>query len=276
MKNNSLIAAKNNTESLFCSILLKATTLRAPDINFYKYETEKFNINNHYETIIAIGLKNPIGLQYKTACLICLNDFQETYEFCKEMTPEIFNNNSVLNNFCEHVFAYLDWTWNDKNLYFGKNIDELSKYYNKVKLVDSISKRIKNEEELVTDIEKELIVFAKKMLTSYIINKDYNIIEYGGEKYACTYSEINEIELANKLLNDNDDIEAVIMINLNNDIVRIKTSKNVDMKDNIVKVGGFINSNGGTIKLSDDNINNFNRKIFIDIIKSLKGGNEDE
>lgn len=109
------------------------------------------------------------------------------------------------------------------------------------------------------------------MLTSYIENKTYNVMVYDNKKYVCAYATINEIELANKLLNQ-EKADVAIVINLNNDIVRIKTAKDSSMQEEILNLGGVVNSNGGTFKLSDKHIININHHVFLDIIKSLKGG----
>ena len=68
-------------------------------------------------------------------------------------------------------------------------------------------------------------------------------------------------------------IEKEIRLKINdNDIVRIKTAKDSSMQEEILNLGGVVNSNGGTFKLSDKHIININYHVFLDIIKSLKGG----
>ena len=270
MNKTELILAKNDIEGLASSILLNTTILPDPDINFCKYEADL----QHYQTkdyaeTYSISLKNTDAINSKTVYVF--DKFKDVVEFCKKKNPKIFETNKVLNEFIEHVNAYINWTWKDKQLYWCKNIDELSKYYNKNKLVATITNRIHNEEVLVTDTEIEIIIFSKKMLTSYIENKAYNVMVYDNKKYVCAYATINEIELANKLLNQ-EKADVAIVINLNNDIVRIKTAKDSSIQEEILNLGGVVNSNGGTFKLSYKHIININHQIFLDIIKSLKGG----
>ena len=264
--NNCLIIAKNDMNGFASSILLSLFACNEPVIKFCRYDAEHIDING-YENIFIVGI-NKLKIK-SNANIITLNNFEETIMYCRRKTV-LFETNAVLQSFCEHVIAYLNWTWQEKEMYDGKDLDELRKYINKDKLIKIIAERILKEETLMTEIEKENIVFAKKLMTHYIQNKSYNIIEHNNKKYGCVYATLNEIELANKLINTHE-LDAVIVINLNNNIVRIKTKDEI-IREKIANAGGAINSNGGTIKLNEKEIYHFNTHTFNSIINLLEGG----
>ena len=149
--------------------------------------------------------------------------------------PEDFINNESLKIFYENAAAYIDWSWADKQLYYGKNIDELSKYLGKIEIIDKIAERLSTKENIITNIEKEMLVFAKKIMTNSIQSKKYAIENVKDKKYAIAYTDAYEIELANHILSQEKDIDAVIIVNMNTKIARIKTAKGVNLEKQIEK-----------------------------------------
>ena len=264
--NRILLITKNDFEGIASAILLKYSNGDNIDTQFYSY---KAPVNHYqedaskYEMVIAVGLKNASYLNIASELLVC-NCFEDLYVKCNEMYPEDFNNPS-LDIFKENVTAYIDWSWAEKRLYFGKNIDELSKYLGKQEIIDKIAERISLKEEIVTETEKEMLIFAKKIMTNNIQNKRYEIVAIGNKKFAVTYGEMYEIELANHILAQEIDIDAVVIFNMTTKIARIKTARGVNMEKSIQDAGGLTNSNGGTIKFGTA----FDRTIFMSILNKL-------
>ena len=264
--NKILLITKNDFEGMASAILLKYIHGNNIDTKFYNY---KAPVNSYqeeatkYEMVIAVGLKNSQYLRVNSQLLIC-NNFEDLYEQAKGLYPEDFNNQS-LEIFKENVSAYIDWSWAEKQLYFGKNIDELSKHLSKQEMIDKIAERISLEQEIVTDIEKEMLIFVKKIMTNVIQSKRYEIMTVNNKKFAVTYGEMYEIELANHILNQEKDIDAVVIFNMTTKIARIKTAKGVSMERSIEEAGGLTNSNGGTIKFGPI----FDRTVFMSILNKL-------
>ena len=110
---------------------------------------------------------------------------------------------------------------------------------------------------------KKNVVKLKKKLK--VQNKRYEILAIGDKKFAVTYGEMYEIELANHILAQERDIDAVVIFNMTTKIARIKTARGVNMEKSIQDAGGLTNSNGGTIKFGTA----FDRTIFMSILNKL-------
>lgn len=267
----TLLITKNDFEGIASSIILntifKQTTL---DIILCKYEASTTTINtDDYTHIFAIGLKDTQELcERPNKITFIFNDFDDVYSFANSLYSDQFKKYKQLDVFCNHAKAYLDWSWQESKLYYGKNIDELSKYYNKIDLIDKITDRIINNKEIITSVEKQIIVFSKKIMSNYIEKNNFYIVNHNGKKFACSYCESNEIELANKILKTTD-VDAVILANLNIDLVRIKTREKNQFRDNIVELNGYANNNGGTLKISEEKKKAINSLLFDDIISGL-------
>lgn len=275
MNNNTLLIAKNDFEGIASAILLSVLFKHKIDIKFYRYEVECTELEiADYDYIHAIGIKNINKIKTNYKCLNVFNNFIELVDLLKADREDLFIKYKQLNIFCEHVQAYLNWTWQDDKLYYGKNIDELSKYFNKNILVRNIADKIINDKEIINAIEKQMIIFSKKIITNYIEKKNYSIIESNGVKLAYTFCEVNEIELANKII-EKEDVNAVVLANLNNRIIRIKINKNSkNLINNISKLNGYVNSNGGTLKISNETYNKIHCLVFDEILNTLKGESE--
>lgn len=254
MDSTILHLTKNDFEGIASAILSKYIYGDNIDIKFFNYNASSLQYEEdakQYDYVIAVGLKNSYQLKkYNIELLECKN-FEEMYNHYSKLFPEDFKDNKNLNIFYENCAAYIDWSWSDKQLYFGKNIDELCKYLGKIEVIDKIAERLSTGKDIVTNIEKEMLVFAKKIMTNSIQNKKYAIINRKDKKFAITYSDAYEIELANHILSQESDMDAVMIINMNTKIMRIKTSKGVDLEKQILEAGGITNSNGGTIKFGD-------------------------
>lgn len=264
--NRVLLATKNDFEGMACAILLKYIHGEKVDFSFHNYKspiTEIENTAKPYEMVIAVGLKNANQLKINSELLIC-ESFEEVYAKYKELYYEDFDNPS-LDVFKDNISAYIDWSWSQKRLYFGKNIDELSKYLGKIEMINKIAERISCNEEIITETEKEMLIFVKKIMTNNIQNKRYEIITANNKKFAVTYGEMYEIELANHILSQEKDIDAVVVFNMTTKIARIKTARGVSMEKSIADAGGLTNSNGGTIKFGHA----FDRTIFMSILNKL-------
>ena len=157
--NRILLITKNDFEGIASAILLKYIHGNNIDTQFYSY---KAPVNHYqedaskYEMVIAVGLKNASYLNIASELLVC-NCFEDLYVKCNEMYPEDFNNPS-LDIFKENVTAYIDWSWAEKRLYFGKNIDELSKYLGKQEIIDKIAERISLKEEIVKSDRSHVVL----------------------------------------------------------------------------------------------------------------------
>lgn len=272
MENRILHLTKNDFEGVASAILSKYIYGDNIDIKFFNYNSSSLQYEEdakQYEYVIAVGLKNSYQLKkYNLELLECKN-FEEMYGHYSSLFPEDFKDNENLNIFYENVSAYIDWSWSDKQLYYGKNIDELCKYLGKIEVIEKIAERLSNGNEIVTNIEKEMLVFAKKIMTNSIQNKKYTKTynKKTDKKIAITYSDAYEIELANHILSQEKDVDAVMIINMNTKIARIKTSKGVNLEKEIIEAGGITNSNGGTIKFGDLFDNNIFSTLLNKIIK---------
>lgn len=271
--NNNLLLVKNDFEGIASAILLSVLFKHRIDIKFYRYEVEHTELETAgYDYIYAIGIKNIDKIETSYKCLTVFEKFIELVEILKADREDLFIKYKQLNVFCEHALAYLDWTWQDNKIYYGKNIDELSKYFNKNELVRNIADKIINDKEIINAIERQMIIFSKKIMTNYIDKKNYYIVEKDGVKLAYAFSEMNEIELANKII-EKENVDAVVLANLNNRIIRIKANKkNKNFTDDILKLNGHANSNGGTLKISDETYDKVHCLVFDEILNTLKGG----
>lgn len=271
--NNNLLLVKNDFEGIASAILLSVLFKHKIDIKFYRYEVKHTELETAgYDYIYAIGIKNIDKIETSYKCLTVFEKFIELVEILKADREDLFIEYKQLNVFCEHALAYLDWTWQDNKLYYGKNIDELSKYFNKNELVRNIADKIMNDKEIINAIERQIIIFSKKIMTNYIDKKNYYIVEKDGVKLAYAFSEMNEIELANKII-EKENVDAVVLANLNNRIIRIKANKkNKNFTDDILKLNGHANSNGGTLKISDETYDKVHCLVFDEILNTLKGG----
>lgn len=268
MASRILHLTKNDFEGIASAILSKYIYGDNIDIKFFNYSASSLQYEEdakQYEYVIAVGLKNSYQLKkYNIELLECKN-FEEMYNHYSLLFPEDFKDNKNLTVFYDNAAAYIDWSWADKQLYYGKNIDELCKYLGKIEVIDKIAERLSTGQDIVTNIEKEMLVFAKKIMTNSIQNKKYTIVNSGKRKFAITYSDNYEIELANHILSQEDDVDAVMIINMNTKIVRIKTSKGVNLERQISEAGGITNSNGGTIKFGEL----FDNTIFTALLNKI-------
>ena len=271
--NNNLLLVKNDFEGIASAILLSVLFKHKIDIKFYRYEVEHTELETAgYDYIFAIGIKNIDKIETSYKCLTVFEKFIELVEILKADREDLFIEYKQLNVFCEHALAYLDWTWQDNKLYYGKNIDELSKYFNKADLVRNITDKIINNKEIINNMERQMIIFSKKIMTNYIERKNYSVVEDNGIKLAYTFCEVNEIELANKII-ENENVDAVVLANLNNRIIRIKTNKKSNNFTNeISQLKCHANSNGGTLKISDETYDKVHCLVFDEILNTLKGG----
>ena len=254
MKNRVLHLTKNDFEGIASAILSKYVYGDNIDIKFFNYSSSSIQYENdakEYEYVIAVGLKNSYQLKKFNINMLECKNFEEMYRHYKTLFPEDFTNNRSLVTFYDNAAAYIDWSWADKHLYYGKNIDELCKYLGKLEVIDKIATRLATKEEIVTKIEKEMLVFAKKIMTNTVQNKKYVLHTEGNRKFAITYADSYEIELANHILSQEKNIDAVLVINMSTKIARIKTAKGVNLERQITKAGGITNSNGGTIKFGE-------------------------
>lgn len=269
--NKTLLIARNDFEGIASSILLNVLFEKRIDIMLYKYEQIDFDIDYNYEQVIVVGLKyyNIIDKQLsKDIKFVCYDNYNSLYEYCLKHKNDYFLRYNNLNILCEHISSYLNWTWKEKELYYAKNIDELSKFNNKNEVINVITDRILKDEKLVTDLDKELIILSKKMITNYTKKKKYYLKEHNGIKFAYAFCEINEIELANKLI-ESHNVDVVILANLNTGLIRIKTKEKNMFKDKILNMNGHVNSNGGTIKIDDNIVKKINDMLFNNIIATL-------
>lgn len=269
MNNRVLHLTKNDFEGIASAILSKYVYGDNIDIKFYNYSSSSYQYENdakQYEYVIAVGLKNSYQLKKFDVNMLECKNFEEMHYHYKGLFPEDFENNSSLVSFYDNATAYIDWSWADKHLYYGKNIDELCKYLGKNEVIEKIATRLSTKEEIVTKIEKEMLVFAKKIMTNTVQNKKYAMHLEGNRKYAITYSDSYEIELANHILSQERGIDAVIVINMNTKIARIKTAKNINLEKQITKAGGITNSNGGTIKFGEL----FDKTIYTALLNKIQ------
>ena len=264
--NRVLLLTKNDFEGMACAILLKYIHDENIDLSFHNYKAsvnEMYDIAKSYEIVIAVGLKNMNQLKINSEMLTCTN-FEDLFTRYKDLYYEDFNNHS-LDIFKENVSAYIDWSWSEKKLYFGKNIDELSKHLGKIDTINKVAERISQNEDLITNTEKELLIFAKKIMTNNIQNKRYEIMNVNNKSFAVTYAEMYEIELANHILSQEKGIDAVVIFNMTTKIARIKTARGISMERAISEAGGLTNSNGGTIRFGPT----FDQTIFMSILNNL-------
>ena len=277
MKNNTLLIAKNDFEGIATAIFLNVMLKQEMDFKFYRYEIDSAKIETEgYDYIISIGLKNIEDIDTKYKSLTIFNSFTKVVDSFKADSKDIYNEYKQLDVFCRHAQAYLDWTWQDNKLYYGKNIDELSKYFNKADLVRNITDKIINNKEIINNMERQMIIFSKKIMTNYIERKNYSVVEDNGIKLAYTFCEVNEIELANKII-ENENVDAVVLANLNNRIIRIKTNKKSNnFANEISQLKCHTNSNGRTLKISDNTYDKIHRLVFDDILNTLRGGTINE
>ena len=248
--NNNLLLVKNDFEGIASAILLSVLFKHKIDIKFYRYEVEHTELETAgYDYIYAIGIKNIDKIETSYECLTVFENFIELVEILKADREDLFIEYKQLNVFCEHSLAYLDWTWQDN--------------------------KIINDKEIINAIERQMIIFSKKIMTNYIDKKNYYIVEKDDVKLAYAFSEMNEIELANKII-EKEDVNAVVLANLNNRIIRIKANKkNKNFTDDILKLNGYANSNGGTLKISDETYDKVHCLVFDEILNTLKGGEID-
>lgn len=267
----TLLIAKNDFEGLASAILLYQLENTELDIKLYKYD-EVIDILefNNYDKVYFVGLKNTH--KYIDNNHISFKSFKEIMNHISNNNKQLYNDKAV-QEFYIHAQSYIDWSWIDKKLYYGKNIDELSKYYNKISLIQTISNRVTRKQELVTDLERELIVFSKKIITDYVNKKTYNIIKKKDKLIAYAYCESNDIEFANKIMNETN-ADLVILFNIDKGLMRIKTRNPKYIEKNILEKGGRVNSNGGTIKISKTTIEDINDLTFGPIIDDILAGGE--
>lgn len=269
-KKNNLLLVKSNFEGLATAILLNVILEKDLDIRFYKYDAviTKQDLDDDYKKTFISDLRLVSDIKdnsiIQTFGLKGMNIYISLI-----YTEQVMKYEKELTTFMQHCLAYIDWSWQKKELYYGKNIDELSKHFSKQYLIDLITNRILEHENIIKDSDIQLILFSKRKITHYINDKQYNIIENNNIKIAYTFCDIYEIELANKILNNEPDIDIVILANLNTKIIRIKPRDKDAFKDEIFNMNGYINSNGGTIKISDETINQINDLIFNNIINKL-------
>ena len=102
-------------------------------------------------------------------------------------------------------------------------------------------------------------------MTNNIQNKRYEILNVNNKVFAVTYAEMYEIELANHILSQEKNIDAVVIFNMTTKIARIKTARGISMERAIVDAGGLTNSNGGTIRFGPA----FDKTIFMSILNKL-------
>lgn len=267
----TLLIAKNDFEGIASLIVLNTIFKNKSglDMTLCKYDTNLDTIDtNDYSIIFVVGIKDIKKLKSSGKAVYCFNSYDEVYNLAKNTYTDAFNSYNQLEVFCTHAKAYLDWSWQSSELYYGKNIDELSKYYNKIDLINTITDRIINGEEIITPVEKQIIIFSKKIMSNYIEKNNFHLVEHNGKSFACSFCENHEIELANMILKTIN-VDAVILVNLNTHLIRIKTREKDEFKDIITQLNGHTNNNGGTLKISDDKLKAINSLIFKDVLDKI-------
>lgn len=266
-KKNNLLIVRSGFEGLATAILLNVILEKDLDIKFYNYDAlitkDDIDVNHYKKTFVAdLTLANnikdssviqTIKLQGMNICLSFM------------YTDQLMKYEKELSIFMQHCLAYIDWSWKKKELYYGKNIDELSKYYNKQYIIELISNRILEHKPIINDNDIQLILLSKRLITHYTNDKQYRIVTKNNIKIAYTTCDIYEIELANRILNKEPDVDIVILANLNRNIIRIKPRNKDAFKEEILNINGYIN------RISDTSINMINDLLFNDIINKLTG-----
>lgn len=251
--------AKNDIEGLASAILFHYAYDGDIEVIFKPYNQEDIIDLTNERNCFVLCLNAD---KYK-GVYTNINSYKKVVDYIETTKPEKCTNRTY-KIFCNHMDAYIDWTWQSLGLFYAKNIDELSKYYNKNRLIETISNRIKNNLELVTDEERNNIIFSKRIISDYVDKKDYKIKYIDNFKIVYSLSDINEIELANKLL-EKEEADIAVVTNLSTGLVRIKCKNNCNYIKKLIKDnGGKVHSTGGTFKMDTDEIYKtiFDKGIF--------------
>ena len=260
---------KNDFEGMACAILSKYLFENNLDIKFAsKYIPKlalerKIDINSHCFIIIS-GIKEQIN---KNIPIIQADTFKELYNKLNILFPKEFDN-QTLKLFKEHVDAYLDWSWKEKELYLAKNIDELTKSMEKKDIIDNIAKRIFNKELLITDNERAIIKAEKKKMTNSIEDRHLITQKIGNYNVVITFAENYKNELANVLINK--DIKGfkadiVYIIDMHMGYAFVKYCKSNKMKNFNKKLEDM----GASIEKNNTAIIKFGNTFVKTIVNSL-------
>lgn len=226
---------KNDFEGMACAILSKFIFGNNVDIDIASRFIPKFALDqkidiNSHNLIITSGINEKTD---KDILTIEVDSFKELYDKLSIMFPKEFDN-QTLRLFKEHTEAYIDWSWRDKQLYLGKNIDELTKSMEKEDVIENIASRIANKELLITETEKAIIKAEKNRMTNSIEDRHLRTRKIGNYNAVFAFAENYKNELANILINK--DIKGfkadiVFIIDMHMGYTFVKYSKHPKMKD---------------------------------------------
>lgn len=195
--------------------------------------------------------------------------FNEFLKKIKMSFPEYFINNSALDTFIEHSKAYIDWSWNTKQLYYGKNLDELSKLYGRDATIMSTANRISTVDHIVSDQEKEILKFEKYRMNQYIDSKEIEIMLVGKFRYGIVYADQYVAEISNWLLKKHK-VDVAVVINMSNKIATYKYNKSnknmLGFNKKLENIGANITNNGGIVKFKST----FDKSIFLSLVGNIK------
>jgi hypothetical protein len=269
----------NDFEGMACAILSKYIFGDNITIKYIEPAPMPGNFNTALDAldidisllIVSVKMSPIVNSKYNLIQATSHKMFDEFYRKFESMFPESFKNNSALTTFKENARAYLDWTWKAKSLYLGKNIDDLSKSYDKEYLVSKMATRISQKQHVVTDAEKEILKFDKHKMTKYIESKKVSYLTTSNYSYGIIYADQHNIEAANVILNKHN-IEIAVVINMDTKLALFKCNANKLSKEKIDKfkklledAGGITQKNGGSIKFDGA----FDQTIFTALTNKL-------
>ncbi|MGL5507919.1 MAG: hypothetical protein ACRDB0_08465 [Paraclostridium sp.] len=215
----------SNFEGIACAILSKyifGDNIELHTMNDKASEhdiKQKIASDNYSLVIISMGQKE-IDL---TVPAIQSQSFKDLYNKLSIPYADYFDN-QTLKLYYENICAYLDWSWNSKKLYLGKNLDDLSKIMDRSDIIDNVANRIIDKELIVSSQEKKLLKLEKTRLSKYIEERKYMWHNTKDIKALFVYAEKHMIETANTLIQK--DVDIVFVIDMNAGIVIIKYNQN--------------------------------------------------
>lgn len=200
---------------------------------------------NKYEwAIVEPGVEGAQGRESGTSLF-----YNYLLEKCK------FKPNEAMINFVEKVRSYDTWDWS--NFTNDEEAKQLNDYFGKIGFYDFIQeyseKLLNNDIELFSETAKKINKYTQKNIDMVVNSKNKSMVvkELEGYKIGFVFIEIYHSEVGNRLLKLNPQLDAVILVDLGNKKISLRSTDNSKFDCSLISKkwfgGGGRKNTGGAV-----------------------------
>lgn len=194
-----------------------------------------------------------------------------------------FKTNEAIANFVEKVRSYDTWDW----VNFTNDIEakQLNDYFGKVGFYDFIQeyseKLLNNDTELFSELAKKINKYTQKNIDMIVNSKNKSMLvkDIDGYKIGFVFLEIYHSEVGNRLLTLNPNLDAVILIDLGNKKISLRSTDNSKFDCSVIGkkwFGGGGRKNTGGATIPDEIMLKVQNLMFDKFINTLNDGSNEK